>query len=182
VLFVGRLSPHKRQDELIRVFALFRRYHAPDARLSLVGDPISESYSALLARLAESLAPSAVRIESGLPVAELGRRFRAAHAFVCLSEHEGFCIPLLEAFHFGVPVIARPAGAIPEVVGDAGLLVADNDPAVVAELLALVLGDAELREELRRRGRARLTEYEPEVIAGRLRAAVEATLGAAVTV
>ncbi len=178
VLFVGRLSPHKRQDELIRTFALYRRYRAPDARLVLVGDPISDSYGALLARLARSLAPGAVRIETGLSPNELGDRFRAADAFVCLSEHEGFCIPLLEAFHFGLPVIARPAGAIPEVVGDAGLLVADADPAVVAELLHLVLGDAELRSELRRRGRARLSDFQPDVIAGRLRAAVEAALSA----
>ena len=64
-----------------------------------------------------------------------------------LSEHEGFCVPLLEAFHFGVPVVARPAGAMPEVGGDA-VLWADGDPAVAAELVAMALEDADLREEL----------------------------------
>jgi glycosyltransferase involved in cell wall biosynthesis len=139
-------------------------------------------FGELLANLAENLAPGAVSIESGLTAAALGDRYRAAHAFVCLSEHEGFCIPLLEAFHFGVPVIARPACAVPEVVGDAALLVDDPDPAVVAELLHLAIGDPELRAELGRRGRARLSEYEPAAIAARLRTAVEATLGAPVTV
>ncbi len=178
VMFVGRLSPHKRQDELIRAFALYRRYRAPDARLVLVGDPISNGYLGLLRRLADSLAPGAVTIASGLPAHELGDHYRAAHAFLCLSEHEGFCIPLLEAFHFGVPVIARPHAAVPEIVGDAALLVDDADPAVIAELLELVIGDGELRAELRRRGRARLAEFEPEKVAGRLRAAVEATIQA----
>ena len=63
-----------------------------------------------------------MRVESGLSATELGDRYRAADVFVCLSEHEGFCIPLLEAMHFGLPVIARSTGAVPEVAGDAALL------------------------------------------------------------
>jgi glycosyltransferase involved in cell wall biosynthesis len=174
VIFVGRLSPHKRQEEAIEVFALYRRHRAPDARLILVGDPLSVGYAERLRELADAAAPGAVTIESGLDPAALGARYRSAHAFLCLSAHEGFCIPLLEAFHFGVPVIARPAGAVPETVGDAGLLVDDADPAVLAELLHLVVTDAVLRAELARRGRARLGAYSPDAVAGRLRAAVEA--------
>jgi L-malate glycosyltransferase len=173
VLFVGRLSPHKRHDEVIRAFALLRRYRQTDARLALVGDPVGGSYLRLLQRLADSLAPGAITIESGLSPTALGDRYRAAHAFLCLSEHEGFCIPVLEAFHFGVPVVARPAGAVAEVAGDAAVLVDDRDPAVISELLALVLTDHELRAELRRRGRQRLDVFSPDAIAARLRRAVE---------
>jgi glycosyltransferase involved in cell wall biosynthesis len=174
LIFVGRLSPHKRQDELIRMFSLYRRNRAPDARLTLVGDPISEAFELHLRGLAHALAPGAVSIETGLPVAELGARYRAATAFVSMSEHEGFCIPLTEAFHFGVPVIARAFGAVPEVVGDAGILVhdGDDDPAVISELLHLLHGDGELRAELRRRGSERLREYAPDAIAPQLQAAV----------
>jgi glycosyltransferase involved in cell wall biosynthesis len=175
ILFVGRLSPHKRQDELIRVFAQYRLHRAPGARLMLVGDPITSAYAESLHSLAGALAPGAVTIESGLEARELGDRYRSASAFVCLSEHEGFCIPLLEAFHLGLPVIARPAGAIPEVAGDAALLVEDRDPAVIAELVNLVVGDPELRAELGRRGLARLERYAPDSVAGRLRSAVERT-------
>ena len=174
VLFVGRLSPHKHQDEVIRAFALYRRHRAPDARLMLVGDPISSRYLDLLRSLAETLAPGAVSIESGLASAELGERYRAAHVFLCLSAHEGFCIPVLEAFSQGLPVIARPAGAIPETTGDAAILVDDLDLAVVGELVHLAVTDAELRAELRRRGEARLALYSPDQIADRLREAVEA--------
>jgi glycosyltransferase involved in cell wall biosynthesis len=172
ILFVGRLSPHKRQDEVIRAFGLYRRVHAPDARLRLVGDPISESYVAKLTALADGHAPGAVSIESGLDSAALARRFAEADVFLCLSEHEGFCIPLLEAFSHGVPVIARPYGAVPEVANNAALLVPDPDPVVIAELLDLVISDAELRGALIRRGQARLDAFAPERIAPRLRAVV----------
>lgn len=178
VLFVGRLSPNKRQDEVIRAFSLYRRHRCPEAQLTLVGEAISPGYQERIERLADEHAPGAVTIESGLSAEELGSRYRSAHAFLCLSEHEGFCIPLLEAFHFGLPVIARPAGAVPETAGDAAILVDDRDLAVVAELLHLVITDRALRSELRRRGSARVASYGPEKVAVRLRAAVMAAVGA----
>jgi glycosyltransferase involved in cell wall biosynthesis len=114
-----------------------------------------------------------VTIESGLSDAELADRYRSAHAFLCLSEHEGFCIPLLECFHYGLPVVSRPSGGIPEVAGDAALLVADRDLAVVAELAALAATDGELRRDLRARGRGRLEVYAPAETAKKLRAVLE---------
>jgi len=174
ILFVGRLAPHKRQDAVIRAFELYRRRHAPDARLVLVGAPINWAYDAAMRELAEELSPGRVTIESGLTREQLAERWRSAHAFLCLSEHEGFCIPLLEAFHFGVPVIARAIGGVPEVAGDAALLVdPQDDEGVVAELLALAVGDGELRAELRERGAARVAAYAPRRTASTLRTALE---------
>jgi L-malate glycosyltransferase len=162
LLFVGRLAPHKRQDELIRLVAMLRRERLPDVRLELVGEPLNPNYLAALEGLADEVAPGAVTFSSGLSAGELAARYRAASVVVSLSEHEGFWIPGLEAFHFGVPVVARPAGAVPGVAGDAALLVPDDDPAVVAELLHLAVSDAELRAELRRRAAARVAAYAPE--------------------
>jgi L-malate glycosyltransferase len=174
ILFVGRLAPHKRQDAVIRAFELYRRRHAPEARLVLVGAPINWAYDAAMRELAEELSPGRVTIESGLTREQLADRWRAAHAFVCLSEHEGFCIPLLEAFHFGVPVIARAIGGVPEVAGDAALLLADEDgESVVAELLALAVADGELRASLRARGAARVAAYAPAQTAQTLRGALQ---------
>lgn len=174
ILFVGRLAPHKRQDAVIRAFELYRRRHAPGARLVLVGAPINWAYDAAMRELAEELSPGNVTIESGLTREQLAARWRSAHAFVCLSEHEGFCIPLLEAFHFGVPVIARAIGGVPEVAGGAALLLDDgDDESVAAELLALVVGDGELRAALRERGAARVAAYAPGRTAQTLRAALE---------
>jgi glycosyltransferase involved in cell wall biosynthesis len=177
VLFVGRLTPHKRQDEVIRAFALYRRLHAPGARLVLVGSPQPRGLDEELRALGERLAPDAVTIEGGLSPEQLWDRYRAADAFLCLSEHEGFCIPLLEAFHFGVPVIARPVGGVPEVAGDAALLVEDRDPSVIAELLALAVEDEPLRAELRARGERRLEDFAYDRTAQRIRAAVERVAG-----
>jgi len=174
VLFVGRIAPHKRQDELIRMVALLRSSgRLPDARLVLVGEPLNANYDRALRALADELAPAAVTIEQSLTAAQLADRYRSAHAFVCLSEHEGFCIPLLEAFHFGVPVVARPSGGIPEVAGDAALLVDDPDLAVVCELVALAVEDDALRASLRERGRERLAAFAPELTAAKLRELLE---------
>jgi L-malate glycosyltransferase len=115
-----------------------------------------------------------VEFARGLSAAELGDRYRAAHVFCCLSEHEGFCIPVLEALHFGVPVVTRPSGAIPEIAGDAALYVEDRDPAVVAELIALAAADGELRGELRRRAAARLAELAPARTEAKVRTVLEA--------
>jgi glycosyltransferase involved in cell wall biosynthesis len=174
VLFVGRLMPHKRQDEVIRVFSLYAREHAPDARLVLVGEPLTARYAAELHALADAVAPGAISFERGLSAEQLADRYRSAHAFLCLSEHEGFCIPVLEALHFGVPVVARPAGAVPEVAGDAALFADDEDAAVLAELLHLAISDAGLRAELRSRAPARVAAYAPERSQATLRALVEA--------
>lgn len=174
LLFVGRLAPHKRQDELIRLIAMLRRNRLPDATLRLVGEPLNPQYREALAELAATHAPGAVTIESGVSMEGLRDRYHRASVFVCLSEHEGFCIPLLEAFAAGVPVVTRPVGGIPEVAGDAALLVEDRDLAVVAELTALAVEDAELRAELRRRGAARLVHFAHDEVARQLRALVEA--------
>jgi glycosyltransferase involved in cell wall biosynthesis len=174
LLFVGRLAPHKRQDELIRVLALLRRNRLPDARLTLVGEPLTPRYLQQLEQLAQDLAPGAVTFASGLSTAELAERYREAHAFVSLSEHEGFCIPLLEAFHMGVPVVARPAGGVPEVAGDAALLAGDRDDAVLAELVAIAIEDDALRRTLQERGRERLGHFGIERAEHAMRSALEA--------
>ncbi len=177
LLFVGRLSPHKRQDTLIRTLGRLRAHRCPAARLTLVGDPLTAAYAEELRRLGAAVAPSAVRIETGLPDPALGERYRRADAFVCLSAHEGFCVPLLEAFRMAVPVIARRGGAVAEVAGDAALLAApDDDEAVVAELVALVLRDGELRRELVRRGAERARAYDRSAVEKALRTAIEAAL------
>ena len=163
------MVPHKRQDLVIRAFASYRRSRS-DARLVLVGVPLSPDFGAQLRELAQELAPGAVSFEHGISPEQLAEHYRNADAFLCLSEHEGFCIPLLEAFHFGLPVIARDVGAIGEVVDDAGILLgSDDNLEVVAELLKIVVGDKELRAELHRRGERRLERYAYDRTAGRLR-------------
>jgi glycosyltransferase involved in cell wall biosynthesis len=147
--------------------------------LLLVGNPLSPAYGQWLADLAEELAPGGVRFESGLVQSELAERYRQADVFLCLSEHEGFCIPLLEAFHFGLPVVARDAAAVSEVLGDAGVLVGDEDGLrTIAHVLRIVIGDPELRAELRARGERRLAIYDQTTTAELMRQTLESMNGA----
>jgi glycosyltransferase involved in cell wall biosynthesis len=170
LLFVGRGVPNKAQHHLIASLAALRQGGA-DAQLHLIGSwQGMEAYAARCARLARDLRVTEhVLVEGSVDDDLLARAYAGSDAFVCLSDHEGFCIPVLEALDFGLPVVARPSGGVPEVAGDAALLCDDRDPAVLAELVALAIEDAELRDELRARGRARVEAYAPAETERRMR-------------
>ena len=178
VLCVGRLSPHKRHDLVLRAFARYQRMHAPGATLLCVGFALDRQYLRRLERVAAEEGARGVAFVEQLPQGELNRAYREADAVLSMSEHEGFCVPLLEAFHFGVPVVARRAGAMPEVGGDAVLwLEQDDGVEVAAELLDLAVTDEPLRAELRRRGRAQVEAMSLERARAALRSAVDRALG-----
>jgi L-malate glycosyltransferase len=141
-----------------------------------VGEAVSPSYAELVARLAGAVDGGSVVLTGGLSQPDLNAAYAEADLVLSMSEHEGFSVPLLEAFHFGVPVVARPAGAMPEVGGDAVLWDHGHDLAVTAELMEMALRDEELRAELVARGRARLDEYEHARTAERIVEAVEESL------
>ena len=177
VLSVGRLAPHKRPDLVIRVFALYQREHAPDARLLVAGPPLTPAYLERLERLVSATGARNVRLAGGLPQAELNAALAEARVFLSMSEHEGFCIPLLEALHARLPVVARPAGGMREVGGDAVLWVdEDEDLSVVAELVHLATSDDSLRSELEQRATKAVERFAPDRIAAEIRGAVEAAL------
>ena len=96
---------------------------------------------------------------------------------MCTSEHEGFCAPLLEAMHFGVPILARHAAAIPETLGEAGLTFEDDNPATLAEMMHLLATDAPTRERLIANGRQRVAMFAPEVVIQRWLGAVDQMIG-----
>src|SRR5207244_13427211 len=92
-------------------------------------------------------------------VEQLVAYYRGATAFLTLSDHEGFCVPLLEAMRSDLPVVAHAAGAIPETLGDAGILLETKTPEVVAEQLERVIRDQQLRKELIEKGRRRVGAF-----------------------
>jgi glycosyltransferase involved in cell wall biosynthesis len=175
VLVVGRLVPNKRHDLVLDAFAAYQRTHSPSALLLCVGEAITPAYRALVEDLARRSGATGVRLAGGVTQGELNAAYAAADVVLSMSEHEGFCVPLLEAFHFEAPVVARPAGGMPEVGADA-VLWTDEDPAVAAELLHMAVSEGELRAELARRGRERLAAYAPEKVAKDIEAAVDAAL------
>jgi L-malate glycosyltransferase len=172
VLFVGRLSHNKRQDRLVKAFALYQRHREPRARLVLAGSPGAGTYGDYLTRLAGEAGARDVELPGAVPQAQLNSLYASASAFVCLSEHEGFCIPVLEALHFGLPVVAARAAAVPEVAGDAAVLLDAPDLPTIAEAIDLCVSDEGLRAELRRRGERRLAAFDPRRTAAAVHAAV----------
>ena len=149
LLFVGRVVPNKRFESIIRAFAYYQRYVDHRARLVIVGEyrTFSAYYDALQ-QLVEDLGLDDVHFTGHVTQAELNAYYRLAGAFVCMSEHEGFCVPIFEAMHQRIPVIALDAAAVPYSTGEGVLLLRDNSPQIVAETLALVLRDRPLRERL----------------------------------
>jgi glycosyltransferase involved in cell wall biosynthesis len=179
-LFVGRLAPNKAQHDVIEAFAAYRHALDPAARLHLVGGAATPAYAGALHALVAGLGlEGAVHLPGPLGPAALAAHYRAADVFVCLSDHEGFCVPLVEAFAQGVPVVAFDAAAVAETVGGAGVVLPEKAPAVVASAVARVLGDDRLRAGLAARGRARARDFAPEVAEAAFVAAFDELVGAA---
>src|SRR5262249_46060540 len=148
---VGRGYPHKNVAGLLRALALLRRRGHGDVRLVLVGDRYRAG--AELGRLAERLGLGEAVVWAGfVGPAELSALYRGAAACAFPSLAEGFGLPPLEAMACGTPVVASDLTAVPEVVGDAGLLADPRDPEAFAAALARVLEDEALRQRLRERG------------------------------
>ena len=146
LLFVGRVIPNKRIDDLIRVFALYQRAVDPRSRLLLVGDYRGhERYYGRLRELVADLRVERVVFTGHVAEDDLVAYYEVADLFLCLSEHEGYCVPLVEAMKAGLPVVAYDAGAVRETLRGGGVLLGEKRPEVVAELVARILGDSPLR-------------------------------------
>jgi len=146
LLFVGRVIPNKKIDDLVRVFAVYKRYLDPRSRLILVGDTRGhEHYYDRLQEMIRGFRLDDVVFAGHVEDDELLAYYRVSHLFLCLSEHEGFCVPLQEAMQHGLPVLAYDAGAVRETLHGGGLLLRDKRPEEVAELLGRVLHDPALR-------------------------------------
>jgi glycosyltransferase involved in cell wall biosynthesis len=146
ILFVGRIIPNKRIEDLVRVFAVYQRHLEARSRLLLVGDHRGhERYYDRLQEMVRKLRVDEVVFTGHVDDDELLACYAVADVFLCLSEHEGFCVPLLEAMTFGIPVLALDAGAVAETLRGGGVLLKDKKPEAVAELVHAVRTDPALR-------------------------------------
>lgn len=160
LVFVGRLSPNKGHADLVRLVATLRASIDPHARLFLVGSPGPRLYVDWIARLIDRVAPGAVVLTAGVSDAELAAYYAHADVFVCMSKHEGFCIPLVEAMRARLPVLAYQAGAVGDTLAGAGVLVRTREPPILAELVLRLARDDDLRAEICRRQLRRAAEIE----------------------
>jgi glycosyltransferase involved in cell wall biosynthesis len=159
LLFVGRIAPNKRQDEIIKVFYYFKHIHH-DSRLFLIGSSEGfEDYYQKLKEMIGQLSLTDVVIPGNVDDSDLNSYYSVADVFLCMSEHEGFCVPLVECMYFGIPIIANNATAIPDTLRDSGILINNKNYCEIAELINLILIDEKLRERLIKEQRETLKNY-----------------------
>jgi L-malate glycosyltransferase len=177
-LHVGRIVPNKKLEDVLKVFWFYRRKINPDSRLFLVGiDTDTEIYSFALRELVDELALPGVVFAGGVTPRELVSYYRLAHVYLCMSEHEGFCAPLVEAMHFGVPVVAYSAGAVPETVAGGAIVVREKRFAEIAEIVNMLLEDDAFRALLVERGKQRAASFTADALLPRLRELLPEIIG-----
>ncbi|WP_407742814.1 glycosyltransferase [Hyalangium sp.] len=170
ILFVGRAVPSKRIDDVMRVFAAYQRLYQPRSRLLIAGYLNRETpYGAYLHGVKDLLGAERVHLLGRVSASQLSACYAVATAYLSMSRHEGFGVPLLEAMERGVPVVAYGAAAVPETMSGAGLATRTRDPMEVAQLLAVLEREPQLRQQVIAGQRARLASLGQEAVAGQIR-------------
>jgi glycosyltransferase involved in cell wall biosynthesis len=180
ILFVGRIVPNKRIEDHIRLAEIYKRYIDSYYRFIFVGryDGLPRYHAMVRALIVQyQMLPERFVFTGAVPDDDLAAYYRWADAYVSLSEHEGFCVPLVEAMAADVPVLAYAAGAVPETLGGAGVLFAPKDLEFAAEMLGTLVYDRPVRERVLEGQRRRLRDFATGRIEARLTEVV-AALGA----
>ncbi len=165
ILFVGRIVPNKRIDDLIKVVFYYKKYISPLVRLIVVGKTSSlPVYTQALVRMADEfyLKPEEITFAGHIPDEEMYALYRASHVFLSLSEHEGFCLPLVESMVFDLPIVAYASTAVPYTLDGAGVLIHDKRVDRTAELVDIVARDEKIRKTVVAGQRRRLEAFKAE--------------------
>lgn len=148
-LFVGRIAPNKKQEDVVRIFHYYKKFINPRSRLFLLGTARqTPRYLTILKSLVQRLELQDVLFTGEVTQRELVSLYKIADVLLCMSEHEGFCVPLVEAMYFRVPIVAFDAGAVAETLAGAGVLVKKKRHQSIAEMIDLLLTDEGLRSRL----------------------------------
>ena len=168
ILYVGNIKPHKNLERLIEAFHIVRSQGRSELELLIIGDEISKLQSLRRAVHTHGL-HRYVRFHGHVPHQTLAVLYRLASVFVFPSLFEGFGLPPLEAMASGTPVVTSNVSSLPEVVGDAAVLVDPHSAGAIAEGILTVLHSSHLRADLREKGYARVREYSWMRSVGRVR-------------
>jgi glycosyltransferase involved in cell wall biosynthesis len=169
VVFVGRVIANKKIEDLVRFFHVYHTMFNPRSRLLIVGAYSGyERYLASLHQLAATLGARHVHFVGHVSDEELVAYYDVADLFLCASEHEGFCVPLVEAFYKQVPVLAYAATAVPDTMDGAGVLYDDKDPRSVASLMDAIVSNDQLQQAIVREQLAAVDRLRHEDFEGTL--------------
>ncbi len=163
ILFVGRIIPNKCVHHLINVFSVYKKEFNPSSRLLIVGEYAGfERYYYSLLELVKAQKIEDVHFSGHVTFDELVSYYRISDMFVILSEHEGFCVPIIESFYMGIPVLAYSSTAIPETMNGAGILIEKKEPLLVAQIMDKVMKDQEYRKQIINNQRIAFEKYKKE--------------------
>lgn len=184
LLFVGRIAPNKKQEDVIRAFCRYHSRYERKSRLILIGSAggMEKYYEALRSYIGKLGLEDCVIFPGHIRFPEILAYYRTADAFICMSEHEGFCVPLVEAMYFGVPIIAYASSAVPDTLGQGGLLLDTKDPSVAAAAIDRVLRDKKLRGWIRKGQEESLKRFHPLRAEEQMKACIGRAIGIQSTV
>ena len=179
VVFVGRVIANKKIEDLVRFFHVYHTMFNPRSRLLIVGAYSGyERYLASLHQLVATLGARHVHFLGHVSDEELVAYYDVADLFLCASEHEGFCVPLVEAFYKQIPVLAYAATAVPDTMDGAGVLYVDKDPTAVASLMDAIVSNDALQDAIVREQLAAVSRLQGGDFAGTLLGFVDDILSA----
>jgi glycosyltransferase involved in cell wall biosynthesis len=179
ILFVGRISPNKKQEDLIRFAEIYRKYYRKDFQIQIVGysSPASKKYFEELERMVRFWElDDHIHFSGYVTQSELNGYYKEADVFLSMSEHEGFCVPLLEAMHSNIPILAYSAGAVPDTLDGSGILFTEKNYPYIAEIIEELIGNQNFRNSILLNQNKRLERYNtlfPEEIIGRYIQSIE---------
>jgi L-malate glycosyltransferase len=179
ILFVGRVIANKKIEDVIQFFHTYHTFYNPRSRLLIVGAQSGfERYLASLHQYVATLGAKHVHFIGHVSDAELVAFYECADLFLCASEHEGFCVPLVESFYKQVPVLAYAATAVPATMDGAGVLFAEKDPVAVATLMDAIVSNAALQDRIVNDQLAAVERLQSKDFAGTLLGFVDKILAA----
>jgi glycosyltransferase involved in cell wall biosynthesis len=177
LLFVGRVVPHKKFEDVIKVFYFYKKYFNSESQLFLVGDFRGmEKYYGGLQKLMDRMELEDVHLTGHVDFSELTAYFKMAQVYLSMSEHEGFGVPLIEAFYNQIPVVAYEAGAVRETMNGGGVLLKEKKELAAAALIDRIVNEKELRERLIRSQSKALEKYQKKNVSRILRSHIQEVL------
>lgn len=165
IIFVGRVAPNKKQEDVIKTFAFYKRHINSKSRLFIIGDYKGfRTYFNRLEKYVNTLNVKDVKFTGHISFDSILAYYKIADIFVCMSEHEGFCVPLVESMLFSTPVIAYNSSAVPETLGNSGVILKEKNSAVAAYLIKRILSDKVLYNEIIAEQKKRLQDFSYDLL------------------
>ncbi len=175
IIFVGRISPNKKIEDIIKIFHIYNNIN-PKSRLFLVGTKFLKKYNDELKALINSLKLHNVYLTDKVSLSDLKTYYELADIFLCMSEHEGFSVPLVESMYFGIPIIAFNSTAIPYTLENAGILVNEKKYFDIAELINVIIEDQKLINQIIMKQKERLRYFDQTNVRKKLKTIIERVL------